>query len=434
MPITKNHTQHNNVSKMYDAIKNDNASLIQEVEDAGGDIYDVKGNGKFFTRALSSNATSVIDFYLIKPDITAKIQQYKSIDFSHALRYASLDVLKIMTGIDLNINIQEILSNDSVVKSQELLFKTKLFLLMSNVSHNNDLIKITRSLSEIDVFHASLVTGNYEFFIFAYTHKEKLELEVPFSALKYILERFNFAYDKARGNKDSHRILALSDQILSIAVNEFERQNAIASLHTKTKGIISTIYLSLNDLCRKSLISKSSPRAKFIIDLLTKHKDSALTKAIVPYLKAELLANKHVNLEFLTKYKEALVTSEPITISISQDSLRRLLRRPDEPSEFDNKALEIGQTFLERTLSESGIDISNIKDCIHSSAKESLVIKQAIMNYAIRKYGIDKTLPLIKHVSYLKALYCIGYNPFDIMPYIKDAKILTRLMEDLSKS
>jgi hypothetical protein len=438
MAITKNHTQYSSTSKMYDAIKNDNVILIQEVEAAGGDIYDIKGNGKFFQRALSSHSMNVISFYLNDPDIKAKIKQSKSTDFFYALKYANLDTLKIMSKIGMDINVEEILDSVSTVISQEFLLKTKLFLLMSDAKYYAELSERRRSVSETDIFHSALVTRNYELFLFAYTFKEEFGLEVPHSAIKYVLDRFNFAYEKDKGDDDSHKALELSDQLLSVTVREFEKHKASARLDTKLNikitNIISTMTLSLNDICRKPITLESGSRAKFVIDIITEHKDSALTKAIMPYLKAELLGNRHINSEFLIKHKAALITSEPLIINLSQDSLKRLLTKPDAPTEFDKEAFELGQDFLKRTLSESGIDMSNIRECIQSSAKESLVIKQAIMSYAIRKYGIGEALSPVKHISYLKALYEIGYNPFDIIPYITNAKLLTRLMEDLSKN
>ena len=188
MPIKKNHNFNNSVGMMYSAVSNDDVGTFRKVLAMGGDIYDFKGNGKFFPRALAKGANAIVNEYLKQPNFREDVLKYSSSDFYSVIVKANLETLKTLASLNLPIKTLSLVSlirNAKFTNSDAFMLKATLLAFMMKSSELHEIKKLN-GLYKNPLIRA-LTLPDFEYVEFVYDNRIELGAEIDSEVVEYIV-------------------------------------------------------------------------------------------------------------------------------------------------------------------------------------------------------------------------------------------------------
>lgn len=425
MPITKNHATRNTVSMMYTAVKKDDLELFNRVVEMNGDIYDHKGNGKFFARALSSSSHKVASAFLKQPDFFDKIKKYRPTDFFYAITYGDIESLKTLARLGLDkstLCIETIMQDSNLPTNDNFMLKACILAFLTSPEYFN---KVHSLFSHKDLFLTALTVRDFSAFDFLNENKEPMDLHIHPESLAYIVSRACYASDNRNTSKTfMEAAYKCLDDIIASKEWDYETvENANLDLGYNVRVASGS-----------PIDTENSPVWRFIDHLIVSHPCSAITHITLANVYARMLSNIDVYGEYIEKHQHVFTKVKGRIKTFEIDKIAPMLMHSNRERFCDKEARRISSLALSSILEESGIDTSDILRAIQTTGKESKVIKKAIALKAIESKGLSTTVSSIKHVSYINAMMELGYDPYELLTYVEEPKIAQKLTETLMNS
>lgn len=420
MPITKNHAFRNTVGMMHTAIKKDDVNMFRKVIEMKGDIYDFKGAGNFFPRALSRNSHKVIAEYVKTPDFYREVIKYKPNDFYYAINYGDMNTLQIIADLQLGretLCIQSIFHNTNFAKIDTFILKSCILAFMIDPAYFRSLGCFNK-----DLFLIALTIRDFDAFRFLHENRESMDLKVSQESLKYIIDRACYANDTRSVQTESTKA---AYQCLDLMLNNDmwtpeSVENANLELSYSTRLVLGT-----------PIDTTSNAYWRFVHHMITEHGDSEVTKSIFADFYAGMLSRINLYGDYINQHQAVFSNMNGRIKTVEIDKLAPMLLNSQPTSFCQNEARRIGVYAISKILEESNIDTIDILQTMQKTGKEAKIIKKAVALKAIADYGILTVVQSIKHVSYINALIELGYEPYELLTYANDTKIARRLTEML---
>jgi hypothetical protein len=425
MPIKKNHSINNTIGMMYSAVSNDDIATFRKVLAMEGDIYDFKGNGKFFPRALAKGASSIINEYLKQPNFSQNVLKYSSSDFYSVIAKANLESLKMLASLNLPIKTLSLVSlirNAKFTNSEAFMLKATLLAFMMKSSELHEIEKFN-GLYKNPLLRA-LMLLDFEYVEFVYDNRIELGAEIDSEVVEYIVTNHCLSQELKLAKNPSLREKAYRclDNILDKGT--YSKADAAKMLD------VLTYKMSLiNEVKEEQFDISTNGRYYFYNYLLTQRPDALISKAFLPYFYGFLLLHPQKCGAYLRSNREHLSKLDPMAKGVDFKQFTAIIL--EEHMEFSEERKALVVNSINYVLSESGISTANIENTIGETGSARKDVKKAILVSAVAEIGMERTVAAIKHVSYINAFLELGVDPYTMLQSVTSDKLSTRLTEEI---
>jgi len=413
---------------LYDAISKDDALLLKKAESLGADIYDPKGKGLFFIRAIAYNATACLEHYLSKPDIVSKAQSLYAIgDYNDAVRNANRATIDLLARHNITIDTLNLFNHpDSCIYG----FQKQFYLGLIRWSIPTSTENLHKAIDILKSYLAQLGTASsnisftllneneFDLFLELKAHKE-VELETDAACFRHAIAILLRSNDKRNARPDP-----VWDIILEQNVADYDNVFRSTSFSSLFK------HIDFSD-------DRGDHRADLIINFIVKRQDNPFVQKLTTMVTAAALVNHKQNKQTLEALAPVLPTApSEITASpfqLPEEALYNLMEAsPTSTEPHEQMAAFLASTFSKDLIKACNIDVSIPEQCLSAASKKRKMIKKVIIYHLLNEHGLETILPLVKQLSYIDTCYELGYSPYELLPYLKGNKLITKVMKDIA--
>ncbi len=437
MPITKSHTPPE-LKLLHNSLLSDDPALYIELLNTKPSIFGTKNNSNPFALVIEKNKENILKA-LLEPSLFETLRKQFSFNdapFIHALTYCNYATISLIAQHFSPADILEIkkTANSKIVKQKiaVLLAHSDMPTLISELNKDPEMNAIRENLLPL-----SINAGDYVLFNKLMKNKEALNIKLS----KFDIENYyantpalNSLFNKQAFNTADSTIAAENKLLTQPIAITHERFNVFYIIntvinHPKTiYDVASTEHMKRSLSLIERINNKNSLKAQLASSFKTVYFVAKETNSF----NSELFNESEVNtLEGLLDDSSVTLLPTLFSFDFMEPLLFELLAQRDTSTD---KFINYCITYLTLALSDlNSVDVeNNLLGELANLNTYSSKTKQMMLILSILKHGTEVTISNINHVSLVRELFKLGYEPFDVMLHAKNNRITKEAVKNLT--
>lgn len=436
MPITKSHVS-SELKLLHDSLLNDDPALYIELLETKPSTFATKNNTNPFALVIEKNKENILNALLTHPLRDTLFNQFDFSDkpFMHALiycDYATVSMISKHISATALLKIKEA-ATQKILKQKVciLMAHADMPLLINEANKNTDIHAIRENLIPL-----AITSGDFTLFNKLIANKDALKITLnKFDIESYYNNppKINSLFDKAAFNK--------ADEIINNENKALEKPIVVNSHQFNVFYITNTLIKHANHIYDIASIESMKQSLSLILRIRGKN---SLTTQLSSVFKTVYFVAKETN-TFNSKLfnkdeintLDALLGDDSIAIVhtlFSFEFIEPFLLDCIAPHSTCSSAFSTYCKAL-LVLALSDIDsldpVNNLLSDLTNLKTYSSKTKQMMLILSIFNHGLEATISHIDHVSLVRELFKLGYEPFDVMLHAKNNRITQEATKNL---